>query len=71
MMPAGAHVAYENGDAGIHQQLWVIEGSIEVTVGRTTHKLVADDCLAMQLNDAIAFHNRTRKTARYAVVIAS
>lgn len=72
VLPAGAHVSYETGarDAKIHQQIWVQEGSIEVTVGRTTHRLTADDCLAMQLNEPTAFRNRTRKPARYIVVIA-
>jgi transcriptional regulator with XRE-family HTH domain len=71
VLPAGAHVSYETGarDTKIHQQIWVQEGSIEVTVGRATHRLVADDCLAMQLNEPTAFRNRTRKPARYIVVI--
>lgn len=73
MLPAGARVAYETGarDASIHQQIWVQEGSIEVTLGKTTHKLSEDDCFAMQLNDQMVFRNRTRKPARYIVVIAN
>src|SRR5262245_24226067 len=51
-MPAGARVAYETGarDTTIHQQIWVREGSIEVTVGEVTYRLAQDDCLAMQLD---------------------
>ena len=73
MLPAGARVAYETGarDASIHQQIWVREGSIEVTLGKSTHKLDEDDCFAMQLNDQMVFRNRTRKPARYVVVIAN
>src|SRR5882672_11953481 len=73
VLPAGARVAYENGarDVGIHQQVWVQEGSIEVTVGRATHRLTEDDCLAMQLDAPTAFRNRTRKSARYFVIIAT
>ena len=73
MLPAGARVAYESGarDASIHQQIWVQEGSIEVTLGKVTHKLDEDDCFAMQLNDQMVFRNRTRKPARYIVVIAN
>jgi transcriptional regulator with XRE-family HTH domain len=72
VLPPGARVAYETGarEAQIHQQIWVREGNIEVTVGRVTHRLGEDDCLAMQLNEPTAFRNRTRKTARYVVVIA-
>ena len=73
MLPAGARVAYETGarDASIHQQIWVQEGSIEVTLGKTTHKLNEDDCFAMQLNEQMVFRNRMRKPARYIVVIAN
>jgi transcriptional regulator with XRE-family HTH domain len=73
LLPAGAKVAYETGarEPSVHQQIWVQEGSIEVTVGRTTHRLADDDCLAMQLNAPIAFRNRTRKPARYIVVLAT
>jgi len=73
MLPAGARVAYESGarDANIHQQIWVQEGSLEVTHGKVTHKLNEDDCFAMQLDDQMVFRNRTRKPARYIVVIAN
>jgi len=73
VLPAGARVAYETGarDVSIHQQIWVQEGSIEVTLGSVTYRLSDDDCLAMRLNEPTAFRNRTRKSARYIVVIAS
>jgi transcriptional regulator with XRE-family HTH domain len=72
-LPAGARVAYENGahDLSIHQQVWVQNGTIEVTVGKVVHRLAEDDCLALQLNEPTAFHNRTRKAARYVVVVAT
>jgi transcriptional regulator with XRE-family HTH domain len=73
MLPAGARVAYETGarDAVIHQQIWLQEGDIEVTVGSVTHRLAADDCLAMPLDEPTTFHNRARKAARYIVVLAT
>jgi transcriptional regulator with XRE-family HTH domain len=73
VLPAGARVAYETGarDVSLHQQIWVQEGSIEVTLGRVTYRLAEDDCLAMQLDEPTAFRNRTRKPARYIVVVAS
>jgi transcriptional regulator with XRE-family HTH domain len=73
VLPAGARVAYENGarDVGIHQQVWVQEGSIEVTLGSVTYRLAEDDCLAMQLTAPTAYRNRTRKPARYLVIIVS
>jgi len=71
-LPAGAAVSYESAARNdLHQQIWVRAGSIEVTVGKVTHRLSEDDCLAMQLNEPTSFRNRTRKTARYIVVIAN
>ena len=73
VLPAGARVAYETGarDMSIHQQIWVQVGSIEVTLGSVTYRLSEDDCLAMQLNKPTAFRNRTRKAARYIVIVAT
>jgi transcriptional regulator with XRE-family HTH domain len=73
VLPAGARVAYETGarDVSIHQQIWVQEGTVEVTLGRVTHRLGEDDCLVMRLDEPTAFRNRTRKPARYLVIIAS
>jgi transcriptional regulator with XRE-family HTH domain len=73
VLPAGARVAYETGarDVSIHQQIWVQEGTVEVTLGRVTHRLGEDDCLAMRLDEPTAFRNRTRRPARYLVIVAS
>lgn len=71
--PAGAKVAYETSarDSAVAQQIWVQDGAIEVTVGKVTHELGKDDCLAMQLDAPVTFRNRTRKPARYIVVLSS
>jgi len=71
--PAGARVAFETGgrDVRVHQQVWVLEGAIDITLGGERHRLREGDCLAMQLDRPTMFHNPTRKLARYAVVIAS
>jgi transcriptional regulator with XRE-family HTH domain len=73
MLPAGARVAYETAarEPRMHQQIWVQEGSIEVTCDKITHRLAEDDCLAMQLDQPIVFRNPTRKPARYIVSIAT
>jgi transcriptional regulator with XRE-family HTH domain len=71
--PPGERVAFESSgrDVRVHQQIWVLEGAIEITLGDECYRLREGDCLAMQLDRPIMFHNRTRKTARYAVVMAS
>jgi transcriptional regulator with XRE-family HTH domain len=71
--PAGGRVAFETGarDVRVHQQVWVLEGAIDITLGSERHRLREGDCLAMELDRPTMFHNPTRKPARYAVVIAS
>src|SRR6476661_1367863 len=71
--PPRARVAFETGprDVRVDQQVWVLEGSIEVTWGDDRFRLREGDCLAMQLDRPIMFHNATRKPARYAVILAS
>jgi transcriptional regulator with XRE-family HTH domain len=71
--PPGAHVAFANGgrDRRAHQQVWVLDGSMEITVGSERHRLRAGDCLAMDLDRPTTFANPTARPARYAVVIAS
>jgi transcriptional regulator with XRE-family HTH domain len=71
--PAGARVAFETGqgDRVIHQQLWVLEGTIDFSIGGDTHRLQAGDCLASRLDRPTMFHNPTAKAARYAVVVVA
>jgi transcriptional regulator with XRE-family HTH domain len=73
VLPAGARLAYESGarEESVHQQIWIQEGTVELTVGREVHRLAEDDCLAMQLDVPTVFHNRSRKRARYIVALAS
>ncbi len=71
--PAGARVAYETTahDPPIEQQIWVIGGRIEVTLGDVRHRLGAGDCMAMTLDRPVIYANRTKAAAHYAVVIAT
>jgi transcriptional regulator with XRE-family HTH domain len=71
--PPRARVAFDNAvrDLRVYQQVWVLEGVIDVTLGADCYRLRQGDCLAMQLDRPTMFHNPTRNPARYAVVIAS
>lgn len=71
--PPGQRVAYEQAarEAEVHQQVWMIEGAMELSVGRETWRLEAGDCLAMQLDAPVVWHNPTRRTARYLVALVS
>jgi transcriptional regulator with XRE-family HTH domain len=71
--PAGGRVAFETSgrDTRVYQQIWMLEGTMDVTVGTERQRLRDGDCLAMQLDRPTMFHNPTRKRARYVVVIGS
>jgi transcriptional regulator with XRE-family HTH domain len=73
LFPPRGHVAFETGgrDLPAYQQVWVLEGAIDITLGVERHRLRQGDCLAMQLDGPTMFHNPTRKRVRYAVVTAS
>jgi transcriptional regulator with XRE-family HTH domain len=73
VLPANARIAYGSGsrDAPRAQQIWVQQGIVDVTVGCVVYRLKQDDCLAMLLNAPVSFHNRSRKLARYVVVIGN
>jgi quercetin dioxygenase-like cupin family protein len=71
--PPGERVAFEAPlrEMRVYQQIWVLEGTIDITVGEERHRLRQGDCLAMELDGSTMFHNPTRKPTRYAVVVAS
>jgi len=71
--PAGARVAFETGSRNtqVHQQVWVLDGAMDLTVGTTTWQLTSGDCLAMTLEQPMVFFNPTDRTTRYAVVLVS
>ncbi|KVL95040.1 helix-turn-helix domain-containing protein [Burkholderia stagnalis] len=71
--PPGKQVAYETGirDADIHQQVWVVEGTMEVTVGDRQWQLDTGDCLAMKLDQPISYRNPSRRPARYLVALCN
>lgn len=71
--PPGARVAFETGPRSnnVHQQVWVLEGQLTLTVGTVSWQLETGDCLAMALDQPTAFHNPTQQTTRYAVALAT
>jgi transcriptional regulator with XRE-family HTH domain len=71
--PAGKRVAYDSParEAEVYQQVWLIDGVMEITVGRERWRLEAGDCLAMSLAQPIVYRNPTRKPARYLVALAT
>lgn len=73
LFPPKARVAYESSarEPLIHQQVWVLDGVIELTLGEDSHQLSTGDCLAMVLDRPMSYYNPSHETTRYAVVIAT
>ena len=71
--PPGQRVVLEGGGHGavIEQQVWLLDGRMELTHAGTTRGLDAGDCLAMRVDGPVEFRNPTRRAARYAVVIST
>lgn len=70
--PAGARVVFDNYTASrdIEQQVWVLEGEIEMGIGPDVTLLGTGDCLLMRLDQPITFHNPGDSAARYIVVMS-
>ncbi len=70
--PAGQRVAYDATprDEAVHQQVWMIDGVMSLSVGGSAWRLEAGDCLAMTLDVPIVFHNPGPREARYLVALA-
>jgi transcriptional regulator with XRE-family HTH domain len=73
VLPPGARVAYDTAQrsVGIGQQIWLIEGEIDLTLGDETYRLATGDCLSMRLDQPILFRNPSEQPARYVVALAT
>jgi transcriptional regulator with XRE-family HTH domain len=73
VLPPGTRVVYESGFRvpPVAQQVWVLEGALEVTVGKQVYLLSVGDCLAMQVDRPTAFRNHRRKAVRYLVALTT
>jgi len=73
VFPAGARVAYDDAarEVETHQQVWMIDGEMDVSAAGQQWRLRAGDCLAMRLDGPIVYHNPTERAARYAVALVT
>lgn len=68
--PPGGRVAFDRlctptGD----QHVWVLDGTLEMQVGDARYHLERGDCLMMHFDRPIVFHNPTKQSIRYAVIV--
>jgi len=73
LFPPGRRLAFETStqDVDIQQQVWMIDGSMEITVGEQPWRLEAGDCLAMRVDRPITFFNPGTAPARYLVALVT
>jgi transcriptional regulator with XRE-family HTH domain len=75
VLPAGTRVAYDSSatmrSVAISQQIWILEGRLDLTIGDDTHSLAKGDCLAMRLDAPIVLRNSTDRATRYLVALAA
>ncbi|WP_055460139.1 MULTISPECIES: helix-turn-helix domain-containing protein [Chelatococcus] len=71
-LPPGARVAFDHPwlSRGIDQHVWVLDGTLEKTIGDEVFLLHAGDCLHMRLDRPNVYHNPGTRPVRYAVVLA-
>jgi transcriptional regulator with XRE-family HTH domain len=73
VFPAGQRVAFDTSvrDADIQQQVWMIDGEMDITVGDARWQLATGDCLTMRVDRPVSFHNPGSKDARYLVALVT
>jgi transcriptional regulator with XRE-family HTH domain len=75
VLPPGTRVAYDSAGmpraVAIGQQIWVLEGRLDLSIGDATHALDAGDCLAMRVDGHIVFRNAADHDTRYVVALAA
>ncbi|WP_345943809.1 XRE family transcriptional regulator [Streptomyces sp. SID3212] len=66
----GADLSYDRPPVpGMEQHIWVLDGSVEMTVDGTAHTLRAGDCLRTRLWGPTRFRCLGPEPVRYAVVV--
>lgn len=71
--PAGQRVVYDNVSRTVetYQQVWMLAGVMEMTVGDVHWRLETGDCLAMRLDSSIIYYNPGPASARYLVALVT
>ncbi|MEU8508972.1 XRE family transcriptional regulator [Streptomyces brevispora] len=70
VLDAGATIAYESPPVpGLEQHIWVLEGTVEITVDDTMHLVRTGDCLRFRLRGPSRFHCPGPARVRYALMI--
>lgn len=69
-LPAGAAITYPRWEpAPYRQQLWLCEGTLQLTYGETHYELAAGDCLSFGVDAPLTFANPGSQPCRYLLVM--
>jgi transcriptional regulator with XRE-family HTH domain len=69
-VPPGARIAFDSLRLrGADQHIWILDGTLDLAIGDTRHRLDTGDCIHMGFDQPVTFHNPTKRTVRYAVII--
>jgi len=69
-LPAGARLSFPAAAyTFIHQQIWILDGTLTFHEGTTVHRLAPGDCLSLGPAVDHTFENRTKRLCRYLVVV--
>ncbi len=69
-LPAGARVTYPRFTyAFLHQQIWVLDGTLSFREGESEHRLEAGDCLQLGAPADCVFANPGERPCRYLVAV--
>ncbi|HFX6304054.1 helix-turn-helix domain-containing protein [Acinetobacter nosocomialis] len=71
--PPHARITYEISESSkvVQQQLWVVEGQIDIQLGKNSYALGEGDCLAMQLDQPVIYSNNSSQVARYILAVSN
>lgn len=69
VFPPGQRVSYEQvvREADVYQQVWLLEGVMDIAAGDRQWRLEAGDCLAIREDQHISYANPGAQAARYLV----
>lgn len=73
IFPPGQRVSYEQvvREADVHQQIWLLEGTMDIGAGEQQWRLEAGDCLAIREDQRISYANPGTQPARYLVALVT
>lgn len=69
--PPGGGVTLDSPQlAGWSQHVWVLDGTLDLSLGEDAFRLGQGDCLWMRFDRPITFRNPMRRPVRYAVLVS-